>query len=272
MATANLIRKQEHEGPLWAIDRRVPLGTVAILAVLVAIWSGLTYSGFIPPYLLATPSGFARSLVAVVRSGELLEHVLASLERVFFGFGAALLVAIPTGVAMGWSPRIGRSLNPIVEALRPVSSFAYLPIGMMIFGLGFKLNVFVVYIATFFPILLNTIQGVKGTEKRILEFATLQGAGRRSMLFKVVLPSALPSVLTGLRVGMGIAWMSIIASEMIGAKSGLGYLIYNAAWQMETGLILSGVAAIALIGYTLNRVFLYIEGRVLGWREHLVAN
>jgi len=254
-----------------AINRRVPLGTVAIVGVLLGVWAGLSGFGIIPEYVLASPASFLASLMEIVKSGELFEHVLASLERVFVGFVIAALVAVPTGVAMGWSSSIGRSLNPIVEGLRPVSSFAYVPIGMMIFGLGFTLNAFVVYVASFFPILLNTIQGVKGTEKRLLEFAKLQGAGRMSMLFKVVLPSALPSILTGLRVGMGIAWMSIIASEMIGAKTGLGFLIYNAAWQMEMGLILVGVMTIAVIGFTLNKVFVVIEARVLGWRHHVVA-
>ncbi len=256
---------------LGAINRRVPVGTLIIVAVFLAVWSGLSWFAIIPDYALASPSSFLASLVEIIRSGQLFEHVWASLERVFVGFVVAALVAVPTGVAMGWSPSIGRSLNPIVEGLRPVSSFAYVPIGMMIFGLGFTLNAFVVYVASFFPILINTIQGVKGTEKRLLEFAKLQGAGRTSMLFKVVLPSALPSILTGLRVGMGIAWMSIIASEMIGAKSGLGFLIYNAAWQMEMGLILVGVLTIAIIGFTLNKIFMAIETRVLGWRHHVVA-
>jgi ABC-type nitrate/sulfonate/bicarbonate transport system permease component len=256
---------------LGAINRRVPIGTLIILFTALLVWSGISHFGIVPDYVFASPSSFLASLIEVVRSGELFRHMLASLERVFVGFTIAALVAVPTGVAMGWSPSIGRSLNPIVEALRPVSSFAYVPIGMMIFGLGFTLNAFVVYIASFFPILINTIQGVKGTEKRLLEFAKLQGARRKSMLFKVVLPSALPSILTGLRVGMGIAWMSIIASEMIGAKSGLGFFIYNAAWQMEMGLILVGVMAIAAIGFTLNKCFMFVEGRVLGWRDHLVA-
>jgi ABC-type nitrate/sulfonate/bicarbonate transport system permease component len=271
MASESTIPSGQNNTLLRAIDRKVSLGTLAILAAMFAAWSVVTYGGLVPPYLLASPTGFLKSLVAIVRSGELLEHGVSSLERVFAGFATASLIAVPLGIAMGASTRIGRALNPIVEALRPVSSFAYVPIGMMIFGLGFKLNVFVVYVASFFPILINTIQGVKGTEKRILEFAQLQGARRRSLLFKVILPSALPSILTGLRLGMGIAWMSIIASEMIGAKTGLGFLIYNAAWQMETGLILSGVLAIALIGFTLNKVFVHIERRVLGWRDHLVT-
>jgi NitT/TauT family transport system permease protein len=256
---------------LRAIDRYVPLGTLVILLGLLLVWGSITRFGILPSYLLASPEAFLNSLFGVVRSGELFEHAFASLERVFTGFTVAAIVAIPTGIAMGWFPLIGRSLSPIVEALRPVSSFAYVPIGMMIFGLGFTLNAFVVYVASFFPILVNTIQGVKGTEKRLLEFARLQGAGPRSMLLKVVLPSALPSILTGLRVGMGIAWMSIIASEMIGAKSGLGYLIYNAAWQMEMGMILVGVLTIACIGFTLNRFSLTFEKKALGWRDHIVA-
>lgn len=254
-----------------SINRRVPIGTLIILFAFLVLWSGISRFGIVPAYVLASPSSFLGSLIEVVRSGVLFRHALASLERVLVGFAIATLVAVPTGIAMGWSPSTGRSLNPIVEALRPVSSFAYLPIGMMVFGLGFTLNAFVVYIASFFPILINTVQGVRGTEKRMLEFAKLQGARPKSILFKVVLPSALPSILTGLRVGMGVAWMSIIASEMIGAKSGLGFLIYNAAWQMEMGLILVGVMAIAVIGFTLNKLFMLVERRVLGWRDHLVA-
>ncbi|MCL5291339.1 MAG: ABC transporter permease [Actinobacteria bacterium] len=254
-----------------AVNQRVPIGTLIILLLLFAIWNGLSRFGIVPDYVLASPASFMESLSEAIRSGELFGHMIASLQRVFVGFTIAMFVAVPTGVLMGWSPSVGRTLNPIVEALRPVSSFAYVPIGMMIFGLGFTLNAFVVYIASFFPILINTIQGVRGTEKRILEFAKLQGARPKSMLFKVALPSALPSILTGLRVGMGIAWMSIIATEMIGAKSGLGFLIYNSAWQLEMGLILVGVMAIAVIGLALNRLFLLIERKALSWRDHLVA-
>jgi NitT/TauT family transport system permease protein len=183
------------------------------------------------------------------------------------GFLLAAAVAIPLGIAMGRFRRVNDLLDSTIQILRPIPPIAWLPLALAWFKIGLTSILFIIILGAFFPILLNTIDGVRGVKRTWIEVATTLGAKEREILFKVVLPGAAPTIWTGLRVGFGIAWMCVVAAEMLpGTTSGLGYLILYAFNFGQIQIIIAGMIVIGLIGLSLDSVFKVIEARRFGWR------
>jgi len=200
-------------------------------------------------------------------SGELASHILTSLLRVAVGFLIAAAIAVPLGVAIGWLKVVESLADPILEILRPIPPIAWIPIAMLWFGLGFKPAVFLIFIGAFFPILLNTIAGVRGTPRLLVEGVRTLGASDRDILVKVVTPSSIPSIVAGLRIGVGVGWMCLVAAEMTGSSSGLGYMVIYYSGILETSSVMVGMLAIGAIGYAMSYVIGRIESHLLRWRE-----
>lgn len=201
----------------------------------------------------------------------LLYQAGSSLMRVGAGFGLAVLIGVPLGFAMGYFKLINTNLDPIVSTLRPIPPIAWIPLAILWFGLGMKPTIFIIFIGTLFPIILNTQQGVRGASRRLTEFALVLGATRLQILRKVIVYEAFPSVITGMRVGFGIGWMSVVAAEMIAAKSGLGYLVMTARWVFATDMVLAGMLVIGLIGFGGDLVLRSIEAKFMRWRAGMVV-
>lgn len=202
----------------------------------------------------------------------LLYQAGSSLVRVGAGFGCAALIGVPLGFAMGYFKTVNSNLDPIVSTLRPIPPIAWIPLAILWFGLGMKPTIFIIFIGTLFPIVLNTQQGVRGASKRLTEFALVLGASRAQILRKVIVYEAFPSVITGMRVGFGIGWMSVVAAEMIAAKSGLGYLIMTARWVFATDMVLAGMLMIGLIGFAGDLLLRLVEARFSRWRAAMVVS
>ena len=196
----------------------------------------------------------------------------SSLVRVGAGFGFAVLIGIPLGFAMGYFKTANSNLDPIVSTLRPIPPIAWIPLAILWFGLGMKPTIFIIFIGTLFPIVLNTQQGVRGASRRLTEFALVLGASRAQILRKVIVYEAFPSVITGMRIGFGIGWMSVVAAEMIAAKSGLGYLIMTARWVFATDMVLAGMLMIGLIGFGGDLLLRSVESRFMRWRAAMVVS
>jgi len=154
-----------------------------------------------------------------------------------------------------------------LEVLRPIPPIAWIPIAMLWFGLGFKPAVFLIFIGAFFPILLNTIAGVRSTSRVLVEAVRTLGASDRDILAKVVTPSSIPSIVAGLRIGVGVGWMCLVAAEMTGSSSGLGYMVIYYSGILETSSVMVGMLAIGAIGYAMSYVIGRIESHLLRWRE-----
>jgi NitT/TauT family transport system permease protein len=200
-------------------------------------------------------------------TGTLAENAAISIERVGIGFLIATAVAIPLGILMGRSQALNDFFDSLIEILRPIPPLAWVPLALAWFKIGFTSIVFIIFIGAFFPILLNTIDGVKGVKKTWIEVATTLGASERQILLKVILPGAAPTVWTGLRVGFGIAWMCVVAAEWLpGITRGLGYLILYAYNFGQTNLIIAGMIVIGLIGLAIDLVFKKVERRWFSWR------
>jgi ABC-type nitrate/sulfonate/bicarbonate transport system permease component len=222
---------------------------LAALALLV-LWTAA--SAILGPVLLPSPLAVAERAVDLIRSGELLDHSLTSLRRMAIGFGTALLFGIPLGILMGRSRVISDLLLVPIELLRPISGIAWIPVGLFLFGVGEKLPIFIIAYAAFFPILLNTVEGVEAAGQRLVVAGRMLGASGIKLYTRVVIPAAMPKILNGVRVGLGIAWMAIVAAEFIGAPSGLGYMIEWYRTMLSTESVIAALITIGLIGAAMD--------------------
>jgi ABC-type nitrate/sulfonate/bicarbonate transport system permease component len=172
------------------------------------------------------------------------------------------------GVLMGWSKHLDAVMDPLVEAVRPVPPLAWLPFAVLWFGIGLASSSFIIFLGVFFPVLLNTVAGVKSVDPRLPEAARTLGASETTILGRVLVPGASPSIITGIRIGMGIGWMTLVAAEMTGIKSGygLGYMILTARDYARYDIVASGIAVIGLLGFGIDSCIRLAEKRLLRWR------
>ncbi len=242
------------------------------LALLLA-WQGVAAFGLVPASRLASPvriwQGLWELATAGMPPGYLLHrHVLSSLELVFAGFGLALLLGLPLGILLGASAAVRGALGPVLEFFRPIPPLAWIPLSMLWFGIGFRSALFIIFLGAFFPILLNTCSGVLGVPAGYVGVARRLGADCRTVWLRVLLPASVPSILTGVRVGMGIAWMTLVAAEFTGVQQGygLGYMIMTARDLQRLDMIMAGMAVIGCLGLLIERA-LSLAARLLApWR------
>jgi NitT/TauT family transport system permease protein len=192
-------------------------------------------------------------------------HLLASVSRVYGGFALALIVALPLGMLIGRLPLVRQAIDPTIQILRPVPVTAWLPLAMIIFGLGPRSAVFLVFLGAFYPILVNTIFGVRSVEPRLFEAAAMLGCSGPAQFFRVVLPAALPSIFTGMRLGLGFAWVVIVVGEMTGVQTGLGAIIMEARQLSRTEIVISGMIVIGIFGFLSDQLVMLIGRRCLAW-------
>jgi ABC-type nitrate/sulfonate/bicarbonate transport system permease component len=241
--------------------------------LVILIWQGLSSIQVIPSYKLSSPIeivlGFKDLLMVGVPPGNLLHnHILYSLYRVALGYIIAALLAIPVGLLMGWSPGLLRMLRPLIEVVRPIPPLAWIPIAILWFGIGIKSAAFIIFLGAFFPILLNTISGVLSIHPILIEAARTLHAKEKDVFLKVLLPGAVPSIFVGMRIGIGIGWMTLVAAEFTGVKEGygLGYMIMTARDIQRPDEILAGMLVIGVIGLLIDIGLRATESRMIRWR------
>lgn len=199
--------------------------------------------------------------------GTWAEAVGFSAMRVAKGFGLAILIGVPLGVILGWSKIVASLVDPSIQWLRPVPITAWLPISIAIFGISDFGAVFLITIGAFYPIVINTTQGARDVDKNWIRAALMMGAGRWDILRRVVLPAALPSIFTGLRIGLGIGWTAVIVSEMVAVKSGLGYVLWDAYYVGRMDIVIADMVSIGLFGFLSDWAIVRIENWALRWRR-----
>jgi NitT/TauT family transport system permease protein len=241
--------------------------------LLILIWQGLTSIKVIPSYKLPSPVeivlGFRDLLIIGVPPGHLLHnHILYSLYRVALGYAVAALLAIPLGLLMGWSTGLLRMIRPLFELVRPIPPLAWIPIAILWFGIGIKSAAFIIFLGAFFPILLNTISGVLSIHPILIEAARTLHAKEKDIFLKVLFPGAVPSIFVGMRIGIGIGWMTLVAAEFTGVKEGygLGYMIMTARDIQRPDEILSGMLVIGVMGLLIDVGLRAIESRTIKWQ------
>jgi NitT/TauT family transport system permease protein len=223
---------------------------------------------FILPRLEAVLEVLLNPTVDILGNGNLIDNAVISLERVIAGFIVAAVLAIPLGVGMGRSETIYELFDSVMQLLRPIPPLAWVPLALAWFKIGLMSMVFIIGMGAFFPILLNTLDGVKGVKKTWIEAAEIVGARERQILSQVILPGAAPTIWTGMRVGFGIAWMCVVAAEMMpGTNSGIGYLIISSYNWGQVPVIIAGIIVIGMIGIVVDYLFKVVDRRSFKWRE-----
>ncbi|RRQ27508.1 ABC transporter permease [Rhodococcus sp. Eu-32] len=236
------------------------------IAAFLALWElaprfGLVDEVFLPPF-----SVVAEAFVELVVNGQLWEHLSASLSRALTGFAVAIVVAVPLGVAIAWYKPVAEFLGPILELFRNTAALALLPVFILILGIGETSKISLVLYASTFPILLNTISGVRTVDPLLIKSARSLGFSPLRLFQKVVLPAAVPTIFTGVRMAAASSILVLIAAEMVGAKAGLGYLITASQLNFQIPNMYAGILAISLVGLTFNGVIVAVERRISRWR------
>jgi NitT/TauT family transport system permease protein len=227
--------------------------------------------GFMPALVLPSPEKvfftiYEKTLVPVGEE-KLFGHIGVSLVRILVGVGIALGLAIPLGVLMGWYEDLDSVASPIIEVLRPIPPIAWIPLAILWFGIGLGSKVFIIAIGVFFPTLINTYIGVKFVDPLLIKAGQTLGAKDKDILWEVVVPASVPLIVAGVRIGVGLGMMCLVAAELVAASTGLGYLIMLGGDDLKPELSITGMILIGLLGLIADRVILGVERRVIYWKK-----
>ncbi|WP_148716095.1 taurine ABC transporter permease TauC [Chitinolyticbacter meiyuanensis] len=243
--------------------------SLATLATVLALWWATAASGLVAPLFLPPPQAVLAKLWQTATQGymdaTLWQHLGASAFRIVSALIAAVLFAVPIGIAIGLSRTARGVLDPLIEFYRPIPPLAYLPLIVIWFGIGELSKVLLIYLAIFAPIAIATASGVRGVDKARLRAAQSLGASRWQLIRHVILPSALPDILTGVRIGLGTGWSTLVAAELVAATRGLGFMVQSAAQFLVTDVVVLGIIVIAVIAFALELGLRALQRRLTPW-------
>jgi NitT/TauT family transport system permease protein len=236
----------------------VRLRPVAFIAALLVAWQVAVSRH--PGYILPGPWGVVEGIVDLVRHGFLFKYIVASLFRVTWGFGLAAILAIPLGLTIGWYRRSELALNPLLQLFRPISPLAWIPLAILWFGVGDASSIFLIFLGCFFPLLLTAINSVRNIPSVYINAGRNFGLRPTDLVYRVLYPAVVPQLLVGLRITLGVAWLVVVAAEMIAVDSGLGFLIVDARNAGNRyDLVVAGMVIIGLIGLLLDTAMRSLE-------------
>ena len=245
---------KKHALSLWRV--------IVSFAVLVAVWQIAYEFSTYPDALFPSPGESIQALGALAASGRLGIDVGASLYRYVVGYLLAAVSAVALGLLLGWFSRAWNYVNPVVQFIRPISPMAWLPFIVLLLGIGDVPAIAIVFIAAFFPVLLGTVSAVRSVDPIYLKVASNFDLSAGATLFKVVFPAAFPQIMNALRTAIGTAWIFLVAGEMVGAQTGLSYLIIDARNNLAANQLLAAIIVIGVIGFLLDTAVNYVDKRV----------
>ncbi|MBC7736595.1 MAG: ABC transporter permease subunit [Candidatus Saccharibacteria bacterium] len=244
--------------------------SVSSVAILLFVWWLVTALGLVKPLFVPSPVAVASKFVSIVQNGftntSFLDHVLISTFRVFGAFLLACAVGVPLGLAMGMSPVVRGIFDPPIEFYRPIPPLAYLPLMIIWFGIGETSKVLLIFLSVFAPVVLGARSGVKSAAIEQIHAAYSFGASRWQVMRHVILPSAMPEILTAMRVGIGFGWTTLVAAEMVAATKGLGYMVLSASQFLQTSVVIMGIFVIAIIAFAFDMLMRFLERRLVPWK------
>jgi NitT/TauT family transport system permease protein/taurine transport system permease protein len=260
-----------HAKSLFAEPGRWLLGTGTIATLVLAWFAATDWFALLRPLQFPSPAETYDSLLQLVGPGyadeTLGQHVLASIQLVLTGFIAASLTGLPLGLLMGLSRPAYFFFNGIFQIMRPIAPIAWIPLTILWFGLGATAKVFVIWLAAFAPVVINTQTGVRNVEPVLIAAAQAHGALGRTILFDIVIPGALPTIFTGLRISLQACWMVLVAAELVGSFAGLGHIMIIATRDLNPGMIVVAMAGVATLGVLFTATLSFIERQVTPWRR-----
>ena len=267
--------------PRLALRRtRSQLERFVVPVLLLAGWEAFSRSGALPIALLPPPSSVLHALADWMfgidgstqdYSGTWLHNAGASTFRVAAGFAIAAVAGVSIGAAIGWSRFVEKTIEPTLQMLRPIPPVSWIPLAIIWFGIADKPAIFLVFLGAFFPVLMNSIHGVKTIDRNLLRAGAMMGASQRQLLWNIVLPAALPSIFAGLRIAVGSAWMLTVTAEMVAVKSGVGYVLWDSYYFLRYDLVIASMISIGALGYLSDLGIKLLMGVVLRWQHTTVG-
>jgi ABC-type nitrate/sulfonate/bicarbonate transport system permease component len=262
-------------GP-WSALWLIGTGTIVPLAF-IGVWWLASVAEIFPRAILPSPISVIKAIWEWAfgnpsqgpYSGTLKNAIFASTGRVASGFAVASLTGLGVGVPTGAYRLIGRLIDPFIHLLRPIPVTAWVPLSLVFFGFGFSGAIFLIALGSFFPIAVNTIEGVRGVNRNIIKVGRMVGAQGPTLLWFFILPASLPSIFTGLRLGMGLAWVLVTVAEMVAVRSGIGYTLLDAYSFNRYDIVISAMIMLGIMGFLSDRGIIGIEGLVLRWHREI---
>jgi len=236
-----------------------------VFFILLFLWQIAANFKIINVNFLPPPSSLVKEFYYLAKSGYLSSNLLGSLYRVTLGFTIAVCLGVILGTLLGYFSKIGNVIVPVLDILRSIPPIAWIPLAILWFGLGNSSSIFIITLGAFFPIFVNTFSGVRSVSRFHLDTGRCFGANQALIISDIILPSAMTQLLTGIRIGIGTAWTSVIASEMVGTRNGLGYAIQLNRIMLDTDAVIVNMILIGVIGWLMNTIILHIEKRISFW-------
>lgn len=241
------------------------LSALAAFVVIIGSWWLASTSGVVNAFLLPSPRKVASAFTDLVTSGELLKHIIASLNRVILGYALSVLLAVPLAIAFSTSKALRFLLEPVLEFLRQIPPLALMPLLMLWLGIGETQKVAIIILACFFPIFLGMRGGIAQVDPKLVEVGKVCGFSQAEIVRRIIMPSALPSLVIGLRIGLGYSWRALVGAELIASSAGLGYMIIDAQDLARTDIVLAGILVIGVIGLAADFILKRICARAAPW-------
>lgn len=246
----------------WILGSILPL-------ILILVWDIAGRVGLIESYLLPSPTRIVQEITKMASNGTLFEHIGITFGRVAFGFSLGTIFAVILGAAVGYFNLIEKIVDPMIQAFRSIPALAWVPLFILWMGIGESSKVTLIAVGVFFPVYINIVAGIRGVDRKLIEVGKIYGFTAGETLRRILLPAALPSFLTGLRTGVGLGWMFVVAAEIMGASKGLGYLLIVGQNTYSPELIIASIVLFAVIGKVTDSLLKKLEEKLLGWRDNL---
>ncbi|MBE5916164.1 MAG: ABC transporter permease [Pseudobutyrivibrio ruminis] len=236
---------------------------IALVLLIIIIWETASITGVLPTYMLPAPHAILQLFIKKLSTGELLINVLVSIRRVFLGFLIASVIAIVFGILISVSANFEVVTSLLLQILKPIPPIAWIPIAIIWLGIGEQSKIFIIFIGAFFPILTNVIDGIVQIDKRYFEVSQTFEISRRKLITNVMIPAALPQVMTGLKIGLGNAWICVVAAEMIAATSGIGYMLMDGRSLSMPGQVILSMIMVGVIGKIMEDILRLIQNKLV---------
>ncbi|MEF3305830.1 ABC transporter permease [Paenibacillus sp. GYB003] len=244
----------------WLVGLLFPLSVLAV-------WQAAGWAGLVSSTILPTPAAIFASFWELARSGELFIHLEISVYRAAVGFALGGALGLLAGLAVGFSGQVERTLDPSLQMLRTIPHLAVTPLFILWFGFGEFSKVLLIAKGAFFPLYVNTFLGIRSVDAKLFEVARVLEFNRWKQIVRLVIPAALPNILLGVRLSLGVAWLGLVVAELMGSSEGIGYLILDARQFSQTSIVFVGIVIFAVVGKATDSLVRYLEKRLLRWRD-----
>lgn len=237
-----------------------------LLVIIIVIWQVASNMGLLNPLTLPSPSRILNTFITLIKKGTLQKNLLISSQRVLSGYAIAAVSAIVLGILMGLSSHFKRMTDLIIQILKPIPPISWIPLVILWFGIGEEGKVFLIFIGSFFTILVNVVDGIRRIDVKLVELSNAMVIPKLKYVFQVVIPYAAPNIFTGLRTGLGQSWMCVVAAELVASSTGLGYMIMYARQFGQTDVVIVGMLMIGIIGKVMDSILMVVEKKVIRWK------